>query len=69
MKWQGHKFTEEKTRACLEQVLTHVNQRLLFKLLQNIRLVTDLETRENSLKVEAYVHVRNLQSVSRSEWV
>ena len=39
--YQGHKVTEDKVRAWIDQVETNVHRRQLFKLLQNVRFVTD----------------------------
>lgn len=44
--YQGRQITAEDIRAWLDQEATHVNQRLLFKLLLNLRFPKDEETRE-----------------------
>ena len=44
--YQGRRITAEDVRAWLEQVESHVEQRLLFKLLQNVRFVTEVQARE-----------------------
>ena len=44
--YQGRHVTPEDVRGWLEQVESHVAQRLLFKLLQNLRFVTELQARE-----------------------
>ncbi len=44
--YQGRRITPEDVRAWLEQVESHVEQRLLFKLLENLRFVDELQARE-----------------------
>ncbi len=44
--YQGRQITTEDIRAWLDQEESHVNQRLLFKLLLNLRFPKDEETRE-----------------------
>lgn len=44
--YQGRQITESRIRAWLDQVDSNVNQRMLFKVLQNIRFIDNLEVRE-----------------------
>ena len=44
--YQGTKLTEDRVRAWVDQVETNVSRRQLFKLLQNVRFVTDGEVQE-----------------------
>lgn len=44
--YRGYAVAEEKVRAWLEQVKSNQEQRLLFKILQNLRFVSHLEVRE-----------------------
>ena len=39
--YQGHKLTEDRVRAWIDQVESNVARRQLFKILQNVRFVTD----------------------------
>ena len=41
--YRGREINAEKVRAWIEQVESHVDQRLLFKLLENVRFVQDAE--------------------------
>ena len=53
--YQGQKITEEKIRAWIEQVKPHVEQRLLFKLLQNIRFFGELEAKEKFSQAHKWI--------------
>ena len=44
--YQGHRLTEDRVRAWIEQVETNVARRQIFKLLQNVRFVTDDHVQE-----------------------
>ena len=44
--YQGHRLTEDKVRNWIDQVENNVSRRQLFKLLQNIRFVTDEHVQE-----------------------
>ena len=44
--YQGHKLTEDRVRAWIDQVESNVARRQLFKLLQNVRFVTDEHVHE-----------------------
>ena len=54
--YQGQKITEEKIRAWIEQVKPHVEQRLLFKLLQNIRFFSDLEAKQKFSQAHKWIY-------------
>ena len=54
--YQGRRISEEKIRAWLNQVSSNVEQRLLFKLLQNIRFFHDLEVRKKLEDAHAWVN-------------
>lgn len=56
--YQGQKITEDKIRAWLEQVDSQVEQRLLFKLLENVRFINDLEIREKFSQVHIWIKDR-----------
>ena len=53
--YQGQQITEDKIRAWLEQVDSQVEQRLLFKLLENVRFINDLEIREKFSQVHKWI--------------
>ena len=44
--YQGRQISEDSVRAWIQQAQTNVQQRLLFKLLVNLRFVSDLELRK-----------------------
>ena len=52
--YQGNQVTTDVIRAWLEQVTSHVHQRMLFKLLQNVRFFSVLEAREK------FIHAHKL---------
>ena len=54
--YQGQQITEDKIRAWLEQVESHVEQRILFKLLQNIRFINDLEIKEKFYQAHKWIN-------------
>ena len=54
--YQGRQISDEKIRAWLDQVPSNVEQRLLFKLLQNIRFINDFEVREKLVNAHAWVN-------------
>ena len=45
-RYQGHRVTEDRVRAWIDQVETNVARRQLFKILQNVRFVTDDDVQE-----------------------
>ena len=53
--YQGRRISEETIRAWLNQVDSNVDQRLVFKLLQNIRFFRDFEVREKLQDAHAWV--------------
>ena len=55
--YQGREITEDKIRAWLGQVDSNVEQRMLFKLLQNVRFFDDLQVKE--LFLQAHRWIRN----------
>ena len=54
--YQGQKITEDKIRTWIEQVSSHFEQRLLFKLLQNIRFFSDLEAKQKFSHAHKWIH-------------
>ena len=44
--YQGRRLTEDRVRAWIDQVETNIDRRRLFKLLQNVRFVTDDHVQE-----------------------
>ena len=54
--YQGRRLTEDAVRAWIEQIETNVERRQLFKLLQNVRFVSDDELREGF--ESAYANIR-----------
>ena len=54
--YQGREITDATIRAWLEQVEANVERRMLFKLLQNIRFVDDLEIREMFSSAHRWIH-------------
>lgn len=53
--YQGREITPERLRQWLSQVDSHVEQRLLFKLLQHVRFVTDAEVRQMFSSAHAWI--------------
>ena len=67
--YQGQKITEDKIRAWLEQVDSHVERRILFKLLENVRFFNDLEIREKFSQVHKWIKDRlpNFQKSKKAQ--
>ena len=55
--YQGQQITEDRIRAWIEQVESNVEQRLLYKVVQNVRFFSDPEIRENF--VHAHRRIRD----------
>ncbi|MDB9905830.1 ATP-binding protein [Oceanospirillaceae bacterium] len=71
--YQGKQVTTDDVRAWLEQDEDHINQRLLFKLLQNLRFPRDEETKEkfkgvhNNIRKDFSVYVQTKKSERRND--
>ena len=53
--YQGQKITDGRVREWLSQVKTQVERRLLFKLLQNVRFISELETRRMLSRADSWI--------------
>ncbi len=53
--YQGRQITEDKIRAWIEQVESNIERRWLLKLLQNVRFVSDLETRKKLSEAHRWI--------------
>lgn len=53
--YQGREVTSEQVRAWLGQVESNIDQRLLFKILQNLRFFRDVEVREKFVMAHAWI--------------
>lgn len=53
--YQGREITTDEVRAWFEQVDGHRRQRLLFKILQNLRFYSDVEIREALQTMHGYI--------------
>ena len=69
----GQRIGKEDVRAWLNQVETHTEQRLLFKLVQNVRFIQDTEANEMLKKAHGWlrtklpVHVRKSRAARRGD--
>ena len=64
--YQGRSVTPEDVRGWLEQVESHVDQRMLFKLLQNVRFIRDIEVREMFVRAQDWMRSRLSVPVRKS---
>ena len=64
--YQGKRITPEEIRAWLSQVESHTEQRLLFKMLQNVRFVRDHEATEMLARAHEWMRSRLPVPVRRS---
>ena len=64
--YQGRQITAEQVRAWIGQVESNVDQRLLFKLLQNIRFFHDNEVREKFSEAHTWIHAKLPVPVKKS---
>ena len=65
--YQGRAITAENVRAWLGQVESHVDQRMLFKLLQNMRFFRDVEVREMFSNAHNWIRSQLPVPVKRSK--
>lgn len=63
--YQGQKITDGQVRRWLAQVETHVERRLLFKLLQNLRFVSEIEVRKMFGQADSWIRKQLPQWVQR----
>lgn len=63
--YQGKQITEEVVRAWIQQVKENVQQRLLFKLLKNLRFVSELELREGFDQAHKWMRRSTISFVQR----
>ena len=64
--YQGRRVTPEEIRAWLGQVDSHTDQRILFKVLQNVRFIKDLEAKEKFVHAHEWIRSRLPVPVKRS---